>query len=146
MRGTHGVPTALEQRMIFARYFVLALIIIALGSTAARADALSATGPMLAQVLASDDEQDQTENDFEAQSRDRGVLEGDIAGVDYARGILHLQTARRGRVDVLVLPSTNIMRRGDQYGTIADLAQGAHISVYVSEVAGRLTAQIIRIH
>ena len=138
------MPTALDQRMIFARIFVLALIIIALGSPAARADAFNA-GPVVAQVLLSDD-QDQSENDFEAQSRDRGVLEGDIAGVDYARGILHLQTARRGRVDVLVLPSTNIMRRGDQYGTIADLAQGAHVSVYVSEVAGRLTAQIIRIH
>ncbi|MFN2527101.1 MAG: hypothetical protein ABR584_00090 [Candidatus Baltobacteraceae bacterium] len=129
--------------MIFARYFVFALIVLALGSPAARADALPASG--FGQVVIADDE-DRNDNDVETQGHDRGVLDGDIAGVDYARGILHVQTARRGRVDVVILPSTNIMRRGDQYGTIADLAQGAHISVYVSEVAGRLTAQIIRIH
>jgi|GEM_PF-7105495 len=129
--------------MIFARSFVIALIILALGSPAARADALPASG--LGQVVIADDGE-QNDNDVEAQGHDRGVLDGDIVGIDYARGILHVQTARRGRVDVVILPSTNIMRRGDQYGTIANLAQGAHISVYVSEVAGRLTAQIIRIH
>ena len=139
------MPPALEQRMIFTRHLLLALIILALGSPAARASTFVPVPSAVAQVLISED-QDQTENDFEAQSHDRGVLEGDIASVDYARGILHVQTARRGRIDVVILPSTNIMRRGDQYGTIADLAPGAHISVYVSEVAGRLTAQIIRIH
>ncbi len=129
--------------MIFTRYFIFALIILALGSPAARADALATSG--LGQVLIAEG-QEQSDNDVETQGHDRGVLDGDIVGVDYTRGILHVQTARRGRVDVVILPSTNIMRRGDQYGTIADLAQGAHISVYVSEVAGRLTAQIIRIH
>ncbi len=137
------MPPALEQRMIFARCVFFALVAFALAVPAARADVLAPI--VLGQVIAAED-QDQNDGDADTQGRDRGVLDGEIAGVDYARGILHIQTARRGRVDVFILPSTNIMRRGDQYGTIADLAQGAHISVYVSEVAGRLTAQIIRIH
>ena len=88
---------------------------------------------------------DQQDESNDSDARDRGVLQGEILGVDFARGIMHLQVPRRGRVDVEILPSTNIVRRGNQYGTIADLAQGAHISVNVSEVGGRLIAQIIRI-
>ena len=80
--------------------------------------------------------------DEDAQARDRGVVQGEIVGVDFERGILHLQT-QRGRVDVQILPSTSILRRG-QNGTIADLTQGARVSVNVSEVGGRLVAQIIR--
>ena len=80
----------------------------------------------------------------EAQGKDRGVLQGDIVTVDFSRSTLQLQTAK-GRVEIQVLPSTSIMRRGDQYGTIADLAPGVHIWVWVSEVSGHLTAQIIRI-
>ena len=82
--------------------------------------------------------------DTEAQAHDRGVLQGDVSSVDYAKGIMQVQTSR-GRVDIQILPSTSIMRRGDQYGTIADLVPGTHVSVYVSEVSGHLTAQIIRI-
>lgn len=82
--------------------------------------------------------------DEDAQARDRGVVQGEIVGVDFERGILRLQT-QRGRVDVQILPSTSILRRG-QNGTIADLTQGVRVSVNVSEVGGRLVAQIIRMH
>lgn len=86
---------------------------------------------------------DQGDQDDESQARDRGVVQGEIVGIDFERGVLHLQTQRRGRVDIQILPSTSIVRRG-QYGTIADLTQGTHVSVNVSEVGGRLVAQIIR--
>lgn len=90
-------------------------------------------------VLNGNDDGDQDED---AQARDRGVVQGEIAGVDFERGILHLLT-QKGKVDVQILPSTSILRRG-QYGSIADLTQGARVWVNVSEVGGRLVAQIIR--
>lgn len=126
--------------MYLARTFVFALIAGALVTAQARSASVFPPAVPAAYTIAMDDQQ----NDEQNGARDRGVLQGEIVGIDYPRGILHLQT-RRGRIDVLIQPSTNIMRRGDQYGTIADLAQGAHISINVSEVGGRLVAQIIRI-
>ncbi|MDQ6929967.1 MAG: hypothetical protein M3126_04795 [Candidatus Eremiobacteraeota bacterium] len=134
--------------MTQAHKLVIALITAALLPLQARASALPPVSH--ASVVAVDAEQgdqgDQSdENDVETQGKSRGVLQGEVLGVDYARGILHLQTARQGRLSIQILPSTSIMRRGDQYGTIADLAPGTRLSVYVSEVSGHLTAQIIRI-
>ena len=126
--------------MYLARIFALTLIAGALVTAQARPASVFPPAAPAAYTIGLDDQQ----NDEQNGARDRGVLQGEIVGIDYARGILHLQT-RRGRIDVLIQPSTNIMRRGDQYGTIADLAQGAHISINVSEVGGRLVAQIIRI-
>ena len=90
------------------------------------------------------DEQD----DFESASsaHDRGVISGDVVSIDYARGIVEIQTPKRGRLSVQMLPSTGVLRRGDQYGSIGDLSRGVHVSVNVSEVDGRLVAEMIRIH
>ncbi|GAC1501947.1 MAG: hypothetical protein NVS1B14_06550 [Vulcanimicrobiaceae bacterium] len=131
--------------MTFLRFLAALLAIGALATTQARADSIfqHAASVINATTVAEGDEEDQGN---ERDSHDRGVLQGAVVGVDYARGILRLQTSKRGRVDVHVLPGTNIVRHGDQYATMADLAQGAHISVFVSEVAGHLTAQLIRIH
>jgi hypothetical protein len=129
--------------MTLVRHLALTLTACALVISQAQAASLHppALSPnaILHQVLA---ERDDGAQDEDAQARDRGVVQGEIVGVDFERGILHLQT-QRGRVDVQILPSTSILRRG-QYGTIADLTQGAHVSVNVSEVGGRLVAQIIR--
>ena len=97
------------------------------------------------QIAAEHDGENESENDEDTQGKDRGVLQGNIIGIDYARGILHVQSARQGRMDIQILPSTSIVRRGEQYGTIADLTSGTHVWLYLNEVAGRLTAQIIRI-
>ncbi|GAC1387885.1 MAG: hypothetical protein NVSMB31_00930 [Vulcanimicrobiaceae bacterium] len=137
--------------MTLVRTFVFSLIACALlfsQSVQARASSpFPGLPPQAGQALTvALDEDDRDDDEHAAVGQNRGVLQGDIAGVDYAQGILHLQTARHGRVDVQILPSTNIVRRGDQYGTIADLAPGVRVSVNVSQVGGRLTAQIIRIH
>lgn len=127
--------------MTLARHLALTLTACALVISPARAASLHLPpfnpNAVLQQVVAERDDGDE-----DAQARDRGVLQGEIVGVDFERGILRLQT-QRGRVDVQILPSTSILRRG-QYGTIADLTQGARVSVNVSEVGGRLVAQIIR--
>jgi len=132
--------------MAFLRFFAALLTIGALATTQARADSIFQRASSVIHAATPAMGGDEEDQGNERDSRDRGVLQGAVVGVDYARGILRLQTPKRGRVDVHVLPSTNIVRRGDQYATMADLAQGAHISVFVSEVAGRLTAQLIRIH
>lgn len=130
--------------MTLVRHLALTLTACALVISQAQAASLHppALNPdvILHQVLA--DRDDDGAQDEDAQARDRGVVQGEIVGVDFERGILHLQT-QRGRMDVQILPSTSILRRG-QYGSIADLRQGARVSVNVSEVGGRLVAQIIR--
>ena len=80
----------------------------------------------------------------ESAARNRGVVQGEILSVDYARGMLDLQT-RRGRVTIALTPGTGIMRGDHQYATVADLVPHARVSVYVSEINGRLVAQLIRI-
>ncbi|MBV8246067.1 MAG: hypothetical protein JOZ38_09125 [Candidatus Eremiobacteraeota bacterium] len=78
------------------------------------------------------------------QAHDRGVLDGQIANIDYQHGAFDLQVGGR-REHVFVLPSTNIVRRDNSYGTIGDLTNGARVSVYASESEGHLIAQLIRI-
>ena len=129
--------------MTLLKLFALTALCATFTVSAAQASALAPAGQFAFQpaiVIASDGEGDQ---DDDAQARDRGVLQGEILGVDFERGVLHLLTQKHGRLEIQILPSTSIVRRG-QYGTIADLTQGVHVSVNVSEVGGRLVAQIIR--
>lgn len=130
--------------MTLARQLVLTLITASLVISQAQAAPLHLQ-PALSTILqrASVLVRDDGNQDDDSQARDRGVLQGEIVGVDFERGILHLLTQRHGRVDVQILPSTSIVRKG-QYGTVADLTQGTHVSVNVSEVGGHLVAQIIR--
>jgi hypothetical protein len=74
-----------------------------------------------------------------------GVVVGEVVSVDYQTGMIGLQTQRRGRVDVVVLPSTNIQGRGDSFHTIADISRGSRLKIFLSEQAGRLVAQIIHL-
>lgn len=133
--------------MTLVRHLALTLTACALVISQAQAASLPLphidTNAILNHVTVADRDRDDGQ-DEDAQARDRGVVQGEIVGVDFERGIVRLQT-QRGRVDVQILPSTSIVRRG-QYGTIADLTQGARVSVNVSEVGGRLVAQIIRMH
>jgi hypothetical protein len=77
--------------------------------------------------------------------RDAGVVDGQIVSVDYQKGMLSVQTASRGRIDVLVLPSTSIQGKGNEYHSISDLTKGQRVSIFASQIAGRYTAQIIRL-
>jgi hypothetical protein len=79
----------------------------------------------------------------DSRSRDRGQIAGEVVGVDYGRGILFVAN-HRGRIAVLVLPSTTIYR-GRSYATLTDLTNGMRVQIEANEVDGRLIAQIIRI-
>jgi hypothetical protein len=84
-------------------------------------------------------------NSFESgkTSRDAGTIRGEIQSVDYGTGLITVRTSR-GPVQVSVLPSTSIYVHG-QYATLADLRRGANVEISVSEVDGRLVAQIIHL-
>jgi len=134
-----------QDGMIFVRFLALILLAGAL-LLPARAAVTSARPPLIAVVHAGLDGGDEDQDDRQTHARARGVVSGLIVGVDYAYGTLRLQTAH-GVLDITILPGTSIVRRKDEYGTIADLARGTRVEVYVSQIAGgRLFAQLIRIH
>jgi hypothetical protein len=78
-------------------------------------------------------------------ARNAGIIEGQVISVDYQRGMIGLLTPDRGRVDVMVLPSTNIQGRGDGFHTIADIGRGSRLRVFLSQRAGQFFAQIIHL-
>jgi hypothetical protein len=80
-----------------------------------------------------------------ARAHNAGIVVGDVVSVDYQRGMIGLQTPRRGRVDVVVLPSTNIQGHGNSFHTIADISRGSRLKIFLSEQAGRFIAQIIHL-
>lgn len=76
--------------------------------------------------------------------RDRGTVRGEIVGVDYGRGSLEIVLPSRQHVVVDVPPSAAIFRGRNTLG-IADLRAGMTVEVSLSEIEGRLVAQIIRV-
>jgi hypothetical protein len=99
--------------------------------------------PVLAVI--SDDQTPTPAVERPARPRNAGIVEGEVVSVDYQRGMINLQTVRRGRVDVVVLPSTNIQGRGDSFHTIADISRGRRLRIFLSEQAGHFIAQIIHL-
>lgn len=85
------------------------------------------------------------QHEEEGRAQDRGVISGQVIGVDYSSGELLLQSGGR-RFQVIVLPSTSIFQGRRGYATLADVSRGRRVDVWVSESGGRLFAQIIRIH
>jgi hypothetical protein len=129
--------------MIFLR-----ALIVTLSAMLIAAPLRAATRPPT-QILAQSlnprmDGGDRDEDDRQSQARARGIVNGSVVGVDFALGILRLQTGR-GILDIFVQPGTSIVRRKGEYATIADLTRGAHVAVYVSQVGPRLIAQLIQI-
>ena len=84
-------------------------------------------------------------NSFESgkPSHDAGVVRGEIQNVDYGTGNITVRT-KNGPLEIAVLPSTSIYVHG-QYATLADIRRGASVEISVSEVDGRLVAQIIHL-
>lgn len=79
------------------------------------------------------------------QTRNGGVLQGEVVAVDRRAGTLSIRTQNRGLVDVIVLPSTNIHDSKNAFHTIADIARGARIEVFVSQKGQLFIAQIIHL-
>jgi hypothetical protein len=73
-----------------------------------------------------------------------GIVSGQVTSVDYQRGVLGVQSGGR-KIDVTVLPSTNIQGKGSGYHSIAEISRGAHVEIFTSQSDGKYTAQIIRL-
>ncbi|PZR59438.1 MAG: hypothetical protein DLM50_01555 [Candidatus Meridianibacter frigidus] len=125
--------------MGLGRFWLLLVAAVLFGQAA---PALASKLPAQASAVLAFDDGDQQAD--EEQAHDRGVVRGEVVDVDYARDSVVLQT-HRGRITILISPGTNIVRRDSSYGTISDLAKGTRAAFYVSEVAGHLVAQLIRI-
>ena len=74
-----------------------------------------------------------------------GILEGPIVDIDYRRAIITIFSHRLGRVDVQVMPSTNIQGRNNDYESITDLTRGTRVRIFTSRAGDQYTAQIIKL-
>jgi hypothetical protein len=77
------------------------------------------------------------------RAKNAGTIEGEVTAVDYRAGTIAVQSGGR-RVEVVVLPSTNIVGH-DNFHTIADIQKGSRVQVILSERAGTFIAQIIKL-
>lgn len=75
--------------------------------------------------------------------KSHATVTGTIAGIDYGSASILVETSR-GMVPVAVTPTTSIFH-GSTFASFSDLGRGARVSVDVTEIDGRLIAQIIRI-
>jgi hypothetical protein len=83
-------------------------------------------------------------NDDQGNPKSHATVSGTIAGIDYGSASILVDTPH-GMVPVAVTPTTSIFR-GSTFASFSDLGRGARVSVDVTEIDGRLIAQIIRIH
>lgn len=79
----------------------------------------------------------------DGRARSHAVVSGRIVAVDFASASILVETAH-GRVPIAVTPSTSIFR-GEDFASFAELGRGSRVDIDVSDMAGRLVAQIIRI-
>ncbi len=79
----------------------------------------------------------------DGSARSHAVVSGRIVGIDFASASILVETSH-GRVPIAVTPSTSIFR-GEDFASFAELSRGSRVDIDVSDVAGRLVAQIIRI-
>ena len=76
-------------------------------------------------------------------ARSHATVSGRVVGVDFATNSILVETSR-GRVPIAVTPSTSIFR-GASFASFTELERGSRVDVDVSQIDGRLVAQIIRI-
>jgi hypothetical protein len=76
-------------------------------------------------------------------ARSHATVSGRVVGVDFATNSILVETSH-GRVPIAVTPSTSIFR-GESFASFTELERGSRVDVDVSEIDGRLVAQIIRI-
>jgi hypothetical protein len=99
-----------------------------------------AGGPACAQNF-----QEPTGSNTYVRSTNAGEVDGQILSMDYTRSLMTVQTKARGKIDVLVLPSTTIVDKGNGYASEADLKRGAHVKLFLSKRANTYNAQIIQL-
>jgi hypothetical protein len=78
-------------------------------------------------------------------SRDGGVIEGRVTNVDYARGVVTVDSTTQGRVDVNTMPTTSVQSNDPGYHTLTDVSKGSKVQIFISKTAGKVVAQIIRL-
>lgn len=79
-----------------------------------------------------------------ADVQNGGLVEGRVTNVDYARGIVDVDTSH-GAVSVSVMPSTSVQSSEPGYHALSDVARGSRVQIFTSKTAGRLIAQIIKL-
>jgi Cu/Ag efflux protein CusF len=79
------------------------------------------------------------------RSRDAGTIEGVVTAVDYRKGLITLQSPGRGRLDVVVLPSTTFEGRGTDFQAFSDVVRGAKVEILASRRGDFLVAQVVRL-
>lgn len=80
-----------------------------------------------------------------AAPRYHGKIVGRVERVDYADNVIVVRTDS-GLQTIIVTPNTQIDARSDvDYETLDDIRPGTLVEIDVSEVQGRLIAQIIRL-
>jgi hypothetical protein len=80
-----------------------------------------------------------------AAPRDGGVIEGRVTNVDYARGVVTVDSTNQGRVDVTTMPTTSVQSDDPGYHTLTDVSKGSRVRIFISKVAGKAIAQIIKL-
>lgn len=99
-------------------------------------------GPTLTSARAADDDAAKSDSATVAPAKSAGTIDGVVTAVDYRSNTMTV-TAGSRKVDVTVLPSTNIQGPNNGFRTIADIQKGSHVRVLLSQRAGTYTAQII---
>lgn len=79
------------------------------------------------------------------RSRDAGTIEGVVTAVDYRKGLITLQSPGRGRLEIVVLPSTTFEGRGTDFQAFSDVVRGAKIEILASRRGDFLVAQVVRL-
>ena len=80
-----------------------------------------------------------------AAPRDGGVIEGRVTNVDYSRGVVTVESTNQGRVDVTTMPTTSVQSDDPGYHTLSDVSKGSRVRIFISKVAGKAIAQIIKL-
>jgi len=76
---------------------------------------------------------------------DGGVIEGRVTNVDYARGVVTVESTTQGRVDVTTMPTTSVQSDDPGYHTLTDVSKGSRVRIFISKTAGKVIAQIIKL-
>lgn len=127
------------------RFGAALIAVLALACSLSLAASAAVVPSRVVALLTNDDQNGKPPTDKAEHAKNAGIVEGEVVSVDYQRGLIGLQSPKRGRVDVFVLPSTNIQGRGDSFHTIADIGRGSRLRIFLSQRAGRFIAQIIHL-
>jgi hypothetical protein len=91
-------------------------------------------------ILLADD--DSSKSTAVAPGKSGGTIAGVVTAIDYRSNTMSVDAGSR-KVDVMILPSTNIQGPKNGFHTIADIQKGSRVRVLLSQRAGLYTAQII---